>query len=216
MRSVEGRRRCRRKAAGVRWGSCERKNERGRSLEDREIVELYWRRDEEALRESDRKYGRLCGYVARNILKSRQDQEECLNDTWFGAWRAMPPKRPEFLSAFLCRITRNLALKKADYNHAEKRQPEVLLSLEELGECVSGREEPDEQVDAVWIGELISEFLWSCGKEQRDIFLRRYWYYDSVAEIAERFGASESKVKSVLFRMRKQLRKVLVQEGVKM
>ncbi len=183
-------------------------------LEDQAIITLYWERDESAIRESDRKYGGLCRQVAGNILPLREDVEECLNDTWLGAWNAMPTARPEFLSAFLCRIVKNLAWKRTNYNLARKRSPEALLSLEELGDCVSGESSPEQQVEARWLGAQISEFLWSCKKEERDIFLHRYWYFDSVSEIARQFSVSESKVKTVLFRMRKRLRVFLQEKGV--
>lgn len=185
-------------------------------MEDKAIIELYWQRDETAIRESDQKYGKLCRYVAGNILASREDTEECINDTWLGAWDSMPEARPEYLSAFLCRIARNQALKRADYNQAAKRKPEVLVSLEELGDCVSEQEDPLQQYEAQWLGQQISKFLWDCDREQRIIFLRRYWYYDSVSRIAERFGISESKVKSLLYRMRRKLKKYLEQEGVQL
>jgi RNA polymerase sigma factor (sigma-70 family) len=125
----------------------------------------------------------------------------------------MPTERPQFLSAFLCRITKNLAWKRIDYNRAQKRSPEVLLSLEELGECVSGESSPEQQIEAKWLGKQISDFLWSCKQEERVIFLRRYWYFDSIAEIARQLQISESKVKSVLYRMRKRLQNYLRAEG---
>ena len=108
--------------------------------EDQEIVELYWSRDENAIRETDVKYGRLCHYIANHILSSDEDCEECVNDTYFAVWNAIPPKRPDRFSAYLGRIIRNLALNRFDYLTAEKRSVNVVCSLEELGECVSGRD----------------------------------------------------------------------------
>lgn len=107
-------------------------------MEDEAIIELYWRRDEDAIRQTEQKYGRLCRTIAGNILASREDCEECVNDTWLGLWGAIPPKRPYRLSAFAGRITRNLALKRYAYLSAARRNPETVCSLEELGECVSG------------------------------------------------------------------------------
>lgn len=185
-------------------------------LEDSKIIELYWKRDETAIQETNRKYGGLCRHVAGNILTLWEDIEECLNDTWFGAWNAMPTAKPEFLSAFLCRITKNLAWKRMEYQLAEKRKPEALLSLEELDDCVSGEESPEQHIETQWLGEQISLFLWDCKKEERIIFLRRYWYYDSITEIAKRFQMSDSKVKSLLYRMRKRLRNYLLEKGVEL
>ena len=128
-------------------------------MEDRQIIELYWKRAEDAIRETDVKYGRLCHYIAQNILASPEDSEECVNDTWLGLWNAIPPQRPSRLSAFVGRITRNLALKRFDYLTAAKRSPEAICSLEELGDCVSGRASVEDELENRRMEEAIDTFL---------------------------------------------------------
>ena len=182
-------------------------------MEDLEIVGLYWARDQLAIAESQRKYGSLCGGIAMNILRNREDAEECVNDTWGRAWDNIPPQRPGSLGAYLGRIVRNLALNRWRKNHAEKRgggSGELLLS--ELRECLPEEGEgvlcAEEQLSAV-----IGQWLTCLPQEDRIVFLRRYWYCDSVAEIASRTGFSQSKVKSLLHRTRKGLREHLRKEG---
>lgn len=185
-----------------------------KTKEDQEIVELYWSRDENAIRETDVKYGRLCHYIANHILSSDEDCEECVNDTYFAVWNAIPPKRPDRFSAYLGRIIRNLALNRFDYLTAEKRSVNVVCSLEELGECVSGRDSLDSELVRRHTELAISDFLSKQEEEKRNIFIRRYWYFDSIEEICRQTGFRESKVKSVLFRMRGRLRAYLESEGI--
>ena len=185
-------------------------------MEDRQIIELYWNRAEEAIRETSIKYGRLCQYIAQNILSSPEDSEECVNDTWLGLWNAIPPKRPERLSAFVGRVVRNLALKRFDYLTAAKRSPEAVCSLEELEDCVSGRTSVEDEVENRRIEEAIDNFLWSLGEEKRTIFIRRYWYFDSIDHICLHTGYSQSKVKSMLFRTRQKLREFLESEDIEL
>lgn len=134
-----------------------------------------------------------------------------MNDTYLGAWNSMPPHRPSLLRAFLCRLTRNIPLNRYDYNRAEKRNPECLVSLEELYNSFSLNENP---VEEMVLEELINSFLDGLPAEQRDIFLRRYWCFDSIRQIAARYGCSESRVTSLLFRARAQLREHLRKGGV--
>ncbi len=181
---------------------------------DEEIIELYWNRDESAISETDSKYGRLCRYVANHILSSLQDCEECINDTYFAVWNAIPPKRPNKFSSYVSRVTRNLALTKFDYLTAAKRNAEAVRSLEELGECVSGRDSIDSELAGQQIELAISEFLWEQEEEKRNIFIRRYWYFDSIEEICRQTGFSKNKVKSMLFRMRGKLKAHLESEGI--
>ena len=183
-------------------------------MEDRQIIELYWERAEEAIRETDVKYGRLCRYIAQNILASPEDSEECVNDTWLGLWNAIPPQRPSRFSAFVGRITRNLALKRFDYLNAAKRSPETVRSLEELGECVSGRTSVEDELENRRVEEAIDAFLWSLEEEKRTVFIRRYWYFDSIGVICRHTGWSQSKVKSMLSRTRRALRAFLEKEGI--
>ena len=183
-------------------------------MDDIRIVELYWERKEEAIKETSLKYGGLCTHIARNILSSYEDSEECVNDTYFAVWNAIPNERPNRFSAFVSRITRNLALKKYEYISAAKRNPTAITSLEELGDCVSGTESLESQVESRRIENTIDKFLWRQGEEKRNIFIRRYWYFDSIENICERTGFTQSKVKSMLYEMRQKLRKYLESEGI--
>ena len=184
-------------------------------MDDQQIIELYWNRSDKAIAETQRKYGKLCYKIAYNILGNRQDSEECINDTYWRAWNVIPPQRPEKLSAFLCRITRNQALKKYESNTAEKRGGgEVPLALEELSLCIP---DPNSIAAVTEQKELIRKlngFLAELSVEARKIFLRRYWAMDSVRDIAVDMGLGESKVKVSLHRTRKKLKVYLEQEGI--
>ena len=183
-------------------------------MEDGEIVALYWARDSRAIRESEEKYGAYCASIARSILGSPEDAEECVSDTWLRAWNAMPPQRPSLLSAFFGRITRNLAFDRWRSSSAQKRGGgETAAVLEELSDCVSGRGDPERLLED---GELIADlnaFLRSLPQEKRRMFLRRYWYGDPVSEIAKRFGMRENRVAVSLHRMRNALRGYLTERG---
>lgn len=183
-------------------------------MDDNRIIELYWERKEEAIKETSLKYGGLCTYIAKNILSSYEDSEECVNDTYFAVWNAIPNERPNRFSAFVSRITRNLALKKYDYISAAKRNPAAITSLEELGDCVSGTESVESEIEKRHIENTIDKFLWRQGEEKRNIFIKRYWYFDSIESICENTGFTQSKVKSMLYEMRKKLRKCLESEGI--
>ena len=184
-------------------------------MEDEKIIELYWKRDEEAVKQTNLKYGSFCYCIAKNLLKNEEDSKECVNDTWFKTWLVIPPKRPEFLQAFLGKITRNLSLDRYRKSHASKRgggNMEVIY--EELKECIAGPETQDSQTDTIVITDAVSRFLSGLSKDARIIFVRRYWYADSVGQIAQRFGMSESKVKSSLMRSRNKLKAFLEKEGI--
>ncbi len=185
-------------------------------MDDNQIIELYWARKEEAIRETSLKYGRLCSHIAGNILSSPEDSEECVNDTYFAVWNAIPDERPNRFSAFVSKITRNQALKKFEYLSAAKRNPAAVTSLEELGDCVSGTESVESEVEAKRIENIIDKFLWRQGIEKRNIFIRRYWYFDSVESICKDTGFSQSKVKSMLYQMRLKLKKYLESEGIEL
>jgi len=178
------------------------------------IVELYLSRSENAIAETDLKYGKLCRYVAMNILRNNEDSEECVNDTYFGAWNAIPPQKPNKLSAFISRITRNLALKKHKYISADKRNPEVLISLAELEECVSGQDYVEAELENKRIEKAISDFLWQQDIVKRTVFVRRYWYFEPIDSICKRYGFSQSKVTSMLHNTRQKLRHHLESEGI--
>lgn len=185
-------------------------------MEDQKIIELYWAREEEAIRATSDKYSGLCRSIVSRILTSPEDGEECLNDTWLGLWNAIPPQRPSRLAAFAGRVARNLALKRYDYVTAQRRNPEAVRSLEELGDCVSGRESMETELENRRIEQVIEDFLWRQEEEKRNVFLLRYWHFMSVENICRRTGFGESKVKSMLSRTRRRLREYLEQEGIEL
>lgn len=182
-------------------------------MEDEKIIDLYWDRDQSAILKTEEKYGSYCHRIAWNILYNKEDCEECINDTWMRAWNAMPTERPNILSAFLGAITRNLSLDCYRKQHAKKRgEGEVAFVFDELQDCLMA-EGPEQQMDANLLVDALNRFLERMEKENRIIFVRRYWYMDSIDAIAKRFSISESKVKSSLFRSRNKLRDYLQQEG---
>ena len=184
-------------------------------MEDQEIVELYWARSEQAIEESEGKYGAFCRTIARNILSQEEDAEECVNDTWLRAWNTMPPQRPRLLSAFFGKITRNLSLDRWRHDRAAKRGGgRVETALEELEYCLPAPGRPEERLEERETAALISRFLREQPVLDRVLFLRRYWYLDSIAGLAGRFQLSESQVKSRLHRTRQRLKEALLREGV--
>lgn len=182
-------------------------------MEDEKILDLYFDRDEKAIHETDVKYGAHCRRIAYNILANHEDSEECVNDTYLGAWNAIPPTRPNSFIAFLSRITRNLSLKRLEYRSRDKRADSLLVSFEEL-ETVLSDDRFAPGVSDEDIGRLISRFLESQKEDARIVFVRRYFYFDSIHEIADRYRFSESKVKNLLLRTRNKLRDYLTKEGV--
>ena len=185
-------------------------------LEDEAIIDLYWDRNENAIAETSLKYEKLCYFISKNILSSSEDSEEVVNDTYFALWNAIPPKRPNRFSVFVSRVTRNLALKKFEYNSAAKRNPEAVCSLDELSDCISGKVSVETELENRRVEHLIDTFLWRQSEEKRHTFIRRYWYFESLQSISIRTGFSESKIKSMLFQMRKSLREYLESEGVEL
>lgn len=186
-------------------------------MDEKQIIDLYWVRSERAIDETARKYGKFCHCIAYNILANHQDSEECVNDTYLNAWNAIPPKRPNKLSAFLGKITRNLALKTYERYTAEKRGGgQVVLALEELAECIPDPNTVERMVDNRILADKLNVFLSQLPGEARRIFLRRYWNLNTVREIAEVYGISESKVKMSLMRTRGKLRSFLEQEGIEL
>ena len=182
-------------------------------MEDQQIIDLYFDRNEQAITETDVKYGKLCHSIAYNILSNREDTEECVNDTYIGVWNAIPPTRPDNFMAFVCRIARNLSLKRLEFLKREKRSADVILSLDELSAVL-----PDERyapdVSDEDVGRLISQFLRTQKEDVRNVFIRKYYFFDSVKEIAERYSFTESKVKNMLFYTRNKLKDYLIKEGV--
>lgn len=183
-------------------------------MDDNAIVELYFARSENAISETAAKYGAYCFAIAHNILSSREDSQECVNDTYLAAWNSMPPKRPNVLSAFLGKITRYISLDRWKHSTRAKRGGgEVALVLDELGECISGGESAEETALHREQLRCLNAFLETLPKPERKVFLCRYWYMETVPEIADRFGFTQSKVTSMLHRTRKKLRQVMEKEG---
>ena len=182
-------------------------------MDDTSIIELYWKRDGQAITETEKKYGKLCYRIADNILKHKEDSEECINDAFMKAWNSIPPDRPTHFSAYLCQIVKRLALSKLRHNSASKRQHGNVLSYEELSDIVSGKQTPEEAHVMTELSNAISDFLMSENKQNRMIFIRRYWYYDSIDIISQEFRVNSKTAASILFRMRKRLKKYLEKEG---
>ena len=182
-------------------------------MEDREIVDLYWARNETALTETGTKYGLLLRKLALGILCSEQDCEEVLNDTYLAAWNSMPDNRPHNLGAYLCRIVRNLALNKRRWRTAEKRNAEYDVCLDELTAFFPSSSSVEDDFDARETARMISSFLYTQDATNRQIFLRRYWFFDTPEEIAEMFGMKPNTVKSILYRTKTKLLRYLREEG---
>lgn len=184
-------------------------------MEDSEIIELYWNRSEQAIKETTRKYGGYCRSIAEHILKNQEDSEECVNDTYLRAWNSIPPERPMYLRAWLGRITRNLSFDRYKMGKTQKRGgKETVLLLSELEDCIPSALDVEQTWENEQIAKLISSFLREQPMEKRVIFVRRYYYGDSILEISGRFSMGESKIKSILFRLRKSLKAYLEKEGV--
>ena len=184
-------------------------------MDDQEIIARLFARDEEGLTAARARYEPYCAAVARSLLNDPRDQEECLSDTWLRAWNAIPPQRPRSLGAFLAKITRNLAINRLRDGNAQRRGGgQVPLALEELRECVSPEGSPEGELDRQAAEEALNRFLDGLPPLQREVFLRRYWYLDSIEDIARRAGWSKSRVTTTLHRLRVRLRAHLIQEGI--
>lgn len=183
-------------------------------MEDKRIIALYWARNEEAIPATAAKYGRYCHAIAFNVLRDDSDSEECVNDTWLSTWNSIPPQRPEIFSAFLGKICRRLSIDRWREKTAAKRGgSQMELALEELSFCIPSAASTEGEFEARELQCLIVSFVRALPDTERRVFLRRYWYLDSVADIAQRFGFSESKVKSMLHRTRAKLKALLEKEG---
>ena len=178
-------------------------------MEDHQIIELYFAREELAIEETAKRYGGVCMQVSMDILQDRMDAEECVSDTWLQTWRTIPPQRPTILKAFLCRITRNLSINRLRERKAKRRDRDMTLSLEELEGVLSIPEDKSEG-----LSELISEFLRSLDREDRLLFMGRYWHGQSVRELADRMGLSANAAAVRLHRIREELRDFLTDKGV--
>lgn len=184
-------------------------------MEDSKIIDLYWERSEAAIAETSNKYARYCHCISFNILHNGEDAEECVNDTYLRAWNAMPPQRPKRLAVFLGTITRNLSLNKYKGYSAEKRGcGETPLVLSELSDCIPSLPDSEQALDDRLLVEALNSLLAAQPRKKRIIFVQRYWYLMPIKEIAELHRISESKTKSLLFRMRNELKKHLEKEGI--
>ncbi len=183
-------------------------------MHDKEIIKLFFDRDEDALKETEQKYSRLCFGIARNILENDHDAEECVNDTLLALWNRIPPMLPLNFKAFVAKFARNISLKRLEYNLAEKRRADDPIPLHELDEVIS--EDRLEAYSENDLRDLINEFLLSEKEPSRNVFLRRYWFFDQISDIAKRYSYSESKVKSMLFQTRNRLKEFLISKGVEL
>lgn len=183
-------------------------------MEDHAIIQLYWDRNEEAIPATDRKYGRYCSAIARNILPSPEDAEECVNDTYLNTWNTIPPHRPGILSAYLAKITRNLAFNRYKESTAVKRGGgELPLVLEELADCIPGREGVEEALNYNALVEDINAFLSTLSPRKRSIFVCRYFYTESLRDIAQRHGMTYAGLSMMLNRLRNKLQAYLIKRG---
>ncbi len=183
-------------------------------MDDPRIIELYFQRDERAIAETDVKYGPYCRSIARNILSVREDAEECVNDTWHAAWNRMPPDRPQCLSAFLGRITRNLSISRFRSNRARKRYNGVEVLLSELDECVPDGRDVEQMADEHTLSGLISGWLDGLSDDDCALFVRRYWHGDAVKDLARHWGCTANQMAQRMLRLRRELRGFLESEGV--
>lgn len=183
-------------------------------MDDKQIVDLYFARKEQAIRETAKKYGKYCFAIARNILQNSSDAEETVNDTYMGAWNSIPPHRPAMLSTYLGKITRRLALKRWTANRTQKRGgSEIALALEELAGCIPSDFDVESRINEDELTQILNDIVRNLPNPESHVFLCRYWYLDSIEAIARRFDFSQSKVKSMLSRTRKKLYAHLQKEG---
>ena len=180
---------------------------------DIQIIELYWARNEEAIRETDYVYGRRLHNLADKIVQNFEDAQECVNDTYMKTWDTIPPQRPEYFFAYLAKLCRNFSLGVLDWKSAAKRKGEVVTLTQEMEACIPDPSH-DRKLEGQELGEVLNRFLESLSQDNRVIFLRRYWYLDSITEIAYRYGMTESKVKTQLHRTRAKLHSFLAKEGI--
>lgn len=186
-------------------------------IEDNDIIKLFIARDESAVAEVREKYGGLCYSIAYNVLHNEEDAEECVSDLYIALWNAVPPAVPINLKAYVCKVVRNISLLRLRYNEAGKRNSKLSVSLSEIENALEGSDDTASDLEAAEeekAGKLISEFLRQQKSEQREVFIRRYWFMDSVKQIAADYSFSESKVKSMLARTRSKLKRYLKKGGI--
>ena len=183
-------------------------------MDDAAIVALFWQRDERAVSETERKYGPYCRSIAASLLADGRDVEETLSDAWLQAWRSIPPQRPVQLATYVGKLTRNLALSRLRELRAQKRGGgEAELALEELADCLGGSDDPEEALEARELGRALNRFVAGLKKQERDLFVSRYYFLVPLEELSRKTGFSQGKLKSMLFRTRKKLKSYLRKEG---
>lgn len=183
-------------------------------MDDNDIIQMYWDRNDQAIRATAEKYGHYCKVIAKNILNNDEDAEECVNDTYLNAWNTMPAHWPKRLATFLGKITRNLSFNKYKHNHSQKRGGgEIALVLDELTDCISDADDVEQAFDRQELIKAVNSFVRSLPIDRRNIFVRRYWYADSVSSIANDYGMLPGTASKALERTRKQLRAYLTERG---
>lgn len=182
-------------------------------MEDEQIIELYFRRDQDAIVQTELAHGAKLNALANRILMNHEDAQECVSDTYMKAWETIPPTRPSYFYAYLAKICRFLCFGRLDWNNAAKRKAEIVELSAEMELCIPDQSR-ERQAESRELAQLLNEFLGTLPEESRKIFLRRYWYADSITEIAQRYQMGESKVKTRLFRTRNALRSFLEKEGI--
>lgn len=183
-------------------------------MDDEKIIELFFVRSELAIKELDRKYGTVCQNISCNILNNRQDAEECVNDAYLGTWNAIPPQHPNPLLTFVCKIVRNVSIMRYRANKAMKRNSTYDVSMNEIEQCIAAPDDVEKTLDAKALARMIESFLDTLTEENRVIFMRRYWFSDTYAQIAERVGMTEKNVSVRLTRVRQQMREYLTEREV--
>ena len=183
-------------------------------MDDTQIIDGFFRRDPAAIDAVQEKYGRRCLAAAGHILPDSRDAEECVSDVWLRLWNAIPPERPRSLAAYITTVTRRVALDRCDYNRAAQRRSDLTVAFDELEGCLSGPDQAQAAAERQDFSRVLNRFLRGLTRQSRTYFIRRYWYGESIREIAESCGAGEEKIKSSLFRTRQRLRQTLEKEGM--
>lgn len=183
-------------------------------MSDEEIINLYWERQEKAIYETDKKYGRYCNTIAFNILQNNEEAKECVNDTYFKTWNNIPPQRPNILKVYLEKIARNLAINQYERKKAKRRDYTLEIALEELNECISSNNNVEKELDYNELVKALNIFLSKLSQDKRRIFLERYWYLYSIKDISSKNQISESNAKTILLRLRNELKNYLKEGGL--
>lgn len=183
-------------------------------MEDKEIIRLYFDRNETAIEETKNKYGHYCYSIAYRILSNREDSEESVNDTYIAAWKTIPPQKPDRLSLYLAAIVRNISLKRFRHNRAQKRNCGNDIFLDELQECIPAFQSPEKEIESKELAKLLDSFIRGLEHEEKCFFIKRYWYMYQISDIAEEYGCTESKVKMKLKRTRDKLKILLKKENL--